>query len=387
MPGDVPAALAPAEEGVALADRSRDAGQRVINRTAGADALPLSGQVSEAAAGFLEAERWKASGPPRPGGRGPRRARRHVPAVWERATRMVRWVAPAAWLRGCACEHLGLARVARLPWQMTADRHHPWDRHRRHTEIEAHRGAAMDRLRQQHQICDMPRDRLIRAESRACSGDEVGARADLRAAEAIAARRGMRLHLAHLLGQCVRLHADRHHQAARKHLATVAAPAAATPDASGSHTAPLGTTRRLGRRRASVSAPIEAIRMGAHVDCTLGMSDSTFRPRTTDVTRMESRAIAGAILKRPAKHQPPSSHMRRATMAGLRRDHDSTMGSRRLVGVQRGTAPAAMTAGMIDVSSPAAPGAVTPLPYTIVGPEVRGALGSPSHGGGDFPDS
>jgi hypothetical protein len=43
MPGGVPAALARAAEGVALADRSRDAGQRVINRTAGADALHQSG--------------------------------------------------------------------------------------------------------------------------------------------------------------------------------------------------------------------------------------------------------------------------------------------------------------------------------------------------------
>jgi hypothetical protein len=82
---------------------------------------------------------------------------------------------------------------------------------------------------------------------------------------------------------------------------------------------------------------------------------------------MEIKAITGAILKWPAKHQPTSSLPRSATMAGHRRDHDRTLGSRRLLGLPRGTAPAATTAGMIDVSSPAAPEPVTPSPTELSG--------------------
>jgi hypothetical protein len=107
--------------------------------------------------------------------------------------------------------------------------------------------------------------------------------------------------------------------------------------------------------------------MCARVEFPLWTSGSTFRPRAADVTRMESRAIAGAIRKRPAKHQSPSRSLRRATMAGHRRDHDGTVGSRRLLGLPRGTAPAATTAAMIDVPSPGAPGAVTPSPTTLSG--------------------
>ena len=54
--GDVPVALAQAEESVALADRSGDEGQRIFNRTTLADTLHQSGRTSEAATRFQEAE-------------------------------------------------------------------------------------------------------------------------------------------------------------------------------------------------------------------------------------------------------------------------------------------------------------------------------------------
>jgi hypothetical protein len=101
---------------------------------------------------------------------------------------------------------------------------------------------------------------------------------------------------------------------------------------------------------------------------------------------METRATAAAIIKRPDARQRLWNHLRNATLYGHRRGNDRTVGPRRLVGLQRGTALPAMTAGMIDVSSPGAPGAVTPLLYTIVGPQVREALGSPIHGEDNFPD-
>ena len=53
-------------------------------------------------------------------------------------------------------------------------------------------------------------------------------------------------------------------------------------------------------------------------------------------------------------------------------------GSRRLLGLPRGTAPAAMTAGMIDVSSPGAPGASPPPLQNCRAGGARGLRGSVS---------
>jgi hypothetical protein len=84
------------------------------------------------------------------------------------------------------------------------------------------------------------------------------------------------------------------------------------------------------------------------------------RRRCNRVDVMHIRAIAGAIIKRPANHQRRRSHLRSPMIADHRRDYNRTVGSRQLVGLRRHTVPAAMTAGVIDESPPRASGAVTP---------------------------
>ena len=62
--GDLTQAVASAEESVELADRSADAGERMINRTTLADALHQAGRWEESAASFREAEAMQAERQP-----------------------------------------------------------------------------------------------------------------------------------------------------------------------------------------------------------------------------------------------------------------------------------------------------------------------------------
>ena len=62
--GEVAGAVGDAEQSVSHADRSGDAGMRMVNRTATADALHQAGRRAEAEARFREAERMQAERQP-----------------------------------------------------------------------------------------------------------------------------------------------------------------------------------------------------------------------------------------------------------------------------------------------------------------------------------
>ncbi|UCC30990.1 MAG: TIR domain-containing protein [Phycisphaerales bacterium] len=193
--GDTAAALKQAQQGVALADRSRDRFQRIVNRAALADVLFQSGGISQGERAFHEAE-WM------------QKARQQqVPILYstpgfkfcnllldlgrhaevtERATQTLAWVTEEKWLLDIALDHLSLGRAALMRVQEEGGSDF--------TEAEGHLRQAVEGLREAGQQDDMPRGYLARAELYRVTKDFRNAQPDLDEAMKIATRSGMRLH-------------------------------------------------------------------------------------------------------------------------------------------------------------------------------------------------
>jgi tetratricopeptide (TPR) repeat protein len=261
--GEVRDAVSWAEQSVSLADRSGDEFLRTSRRTTLANALRQSGRAPEAVRLFREAEALQAVQQPeypllystggfeycdlllaeaervvrsRPLPLPSRESRYSYPSsppegeamkallqtcceVHERATQTLQWAEQHRDLLFIALDHLTLARVGLIQWEIEAASHNESDIQNLQSEIVLHLAAAVDGLRQAGKMDHLPRGLLTRAERRAWSGDEPGAEADLREAEAIATGGGMRLYLADLHLLCARVYAAHNAILAREHLA------------------------------------------------------------------------------------------------------------------------------------------------------------------------
>ena len=246
--GDLSQAVAAAEEGVA--DRSGDAGMRMIMRTTLADALHQAGRLEESASAFREAEAMQAEWQPQyrllyslrgyqycdlllgPGGRqgpGPRawsgldgvvmelgeaeRLREVCQEVLERASQTLRIAENNNWLLDIALDHLTLGRAhfgLALSAPGTSD----------FAPATEHLDRAVVGLRQSGREDILPAGLLARAALRRVDDDHAGASADLTAALEIADRGSMLLHQCDAHLEWTRLHLATHHDAdARRHLA------------------------------------------------------------------------------------------------------------------------------------------------------------------------
>ncbi|MCP4654989.1 MAG: hypothetical protein GY856_06170, partial [bacterium] len=252
--GEVASAVAAGEESVELADRSKDAEERMVNRTTLADALHQAGRWEESAAAFREAEAMQAErqpeyprlysfrgylycdlllGPVRRHGAEPddgsgldgvavgARYRKACEEVRERASQTQEWaVQNQAPLLDFALNHLSLGR-AHLGLALTSPAAD-------FTAAAEHLDRAVDVLRQSGQEDDLPRGLLARAALHRLRGDAPAAAADLAEAEEIAERGHMRLHEADAHLEWTRLHlrtgdgdaARRHFERAREMVAS-----------------------------------------------------------------------------------------------------------------------------------------------------------------------
>ncbi len=243
--GDVPRAVASAEESVELADRSGDAFMRMANRTVLADALHQAGRPEESAVAFREAEAMQAEWQPqyprlysgysfrycdlllaRTGPRGwsaledysaksgeAKYLRQACSEVLDRASYSLNLTNRQGVLLAVAVDHLslGLARfglaLADLLDAGLARGAEPTDLAREAGPRAAeHLDRAVAGLRQAGQEDDLPRGLLARAALRRVRGDRRGAAADLAEAAEIAGRGGMRLHLCDVHLERARLH-------------------------------------------------------------------------------------------------------------------------------------------------------------------------------------
>lgn len=196
--GDPPQALEFARQGVELADRSGDEFWRMGLRTTLADALHQVGQPEEAAATLRQAEEMQKQMQPEypilyslPGfrycdlllGQGKHQE------VKERAAQTIEWVTKANWLLDIALDNLSLGRACLLQLRQagtTGD----------YGQAAEFLQRAADGLRQAGTQHHLPRGLLARAELRRVTGDYPRAHADLDAAQRIAERSQMGLHLA-----------------------------------------------------------------------------------------------------------------------------------------------------------------------------------------------
>jgi tetratricopeptide (TPR) repeat protein len=233
--GDLPAALRYAEQSVELADRSGDAFQRMVNRTALADALHQAGRLAEAAARFREAEEMQRALQPEypllyslPGYRycDLLLAQGQAEEVLRRAAQTIEW--EEGRLLDIALDHLALGRghlmlalastsdviarstlsgVSRPLADGVEGRGEAIPPMRggllrrsaaRNDDALARAAAELDQavtgLRQAGQQDEMPRGLLARAALRRVTADFDRARRDLDEALLIATRGGMRLH-------------------------------------------------------------------------------------------------------------------------------------------------------------------------------------------------
>ncbi len=232
--GDVPAAVRDAEQSVTFADRSGDAGQRMINRTTHADAWHQAGRRAEALALFREAEGMQAERQPayprlyslrgfrycdlllaeaeraagREGGAGAAGAaivsesREALREVEERATEAIEWETKmhGAPILDFALHHLTLGRAALYGAILSG------------TGLAAARAeieSAVDGLRSAGDLPRLPWGLLTRAWLLFLEGDPAAARADLDEAQEIAARGPMPLFLADVALYRGRLFGDR----------------------------------------------------------------------------------------------------------------------------------------------------------------------------------
>jgi tetratricopeptide (TPR) repeat protein len=222
--GDVAGAVRDAEQSVVHADRSDDAFLRMAFRTTLADALHQAGRLEEALARFLEAEAMQAerqpqypllysvqgfqycdlvlAGAERAAGGGPedRGAGEACDQVERRAAQTLEWVTPQNWILDIALDQLTLGR-ARF-YQAILGGSAP---DAAESEIEK----AVDGLRRAGQQDYLPPCLLTRAWLRSTQNRPEDARADLAAAQEIAARGPMPLHLADVHLYRARLFHDR----------------------------------------------------------------------------------------------------------------------------------------------------------------------------------
>jgi len=246
-------AVAFGEQSFALADRSGDAFQRMVNRATQADALHQAGRWEESAEAFREAEALQVErqpGYPRlysvqgyqycdlllsrgepEGGSGleglaaaPEEAQRFRQAcreVRERAEQAIQIAKRNHWLLSIALghlslgrSHLGLALTAAGPATPGGEAEADF------AQAAEHLDRAVEGLRKAGREDYLPFGLLARTAFRRLRGDLAGAAADLAEAVEIAERGGMRLHLcdAHLEGaRFARRQGDP--DAARRHLA------------------------------------------------------------------------------------------------------------------------------------------------------------------------
>jgi tetratricopeptide (TPR) repeat protein len=247
--GRVSDAVSSAEQAVQHADRSRDDGQRIIQRTTLADALHQAGQRDDARALFREAEAlqeelepsspqlyslqgfrycdllladteraaWTATrqlraaaartGDSRPGSEESSRAE-HTEIcvrVHERAERALEIARSNNHLISIALDHLTLSRVALYRSVLTEPTalQSPAPEDRRGFDL------AVDGLRSANTIHHLPRGLLTRAWCLRLTGDETAAHADLDEAWEIAERGSMKLHMADVHLHRARLFDDR----------------------------------------------------------------------------------------------------------------------------------------------------------------------------------
>ncbi len=237
--GEVADAVAAGEESVELADRSGDAGQRMINRTTLADALHQAGRWEESAAAFREAETMQAEMQPQyprlysfqgyrycdlllgwaepEDGAGlegvEARYREAAEKVRERAEQFFNWRLPSDSVIDIALDHLSLGR-AHLGLALTTPATSPDFR-----QSAEHLDRAVDGLRQAGQEDYLAHGLLARAALRRLAADFPAAAADLREAQEITERGSMRLFEADAHLEWTRLHlATGDLAAARRHL-------------------------------------------------------------------------------------------------------------------------------------------------------------------------
>jgi len=221
--GDLAQALETAHRSVDLADRSGDWGQRIITRTALADALHQAGRLDEAGELLREAEAMQEEHQPQfpllYSVQGYRYcdlllSRGEASEVLRRAKQTVEWAKQAGGsLLTIALDHLSLGRAHLLQAQRegTDDPSAsdvPSALRAGLTQAATHLNRAVDGLRQAGTQHHIPRGLLARAALHRAQGQFARAQRDLEEALTIAARGGMRLH-----------EADCHLESARLHLA------------------------------------------------------------------------------------------------------------------------------------------------------------------------
>jgi tetratricopeptide (TPR) repeat protein len=193
--GDVPQALAYAEQSVQLADQSGDEFQRMSKRTKVGDAFHQAGRLTEAGAAFHEAEELQ------------KKRQSNFPLLYSlqgfnycdlllsqgdyaeverRASQMLEWVTAQNWLLDIALDNLSLARALAMQTSEVS----------KTSEVLPHLNRAVDGLRQAGQQQYLPLGLLARAEYHRLAGAFDKAQKDLDEAFSIASRGGMRLHLA-----------------------------------------------------------------------------------------------------------------------------------------------------------------------------------------------
>jgi tetratricopeptide (TPR) repeat protein len=195
--GDLPQALAYAEQSVELADRSGDAFWRMASRTALADALHQAGRPEEAEAAFREAEEMQKEDQPEfpllyslAGYRycDLLLSQGEYTEVERRARQTLEWAEQYLGLLDVALDNLSLGRAGLLQAQ-----HDPQSPISQSLEPLTR---AVDGMRQAGTQHHIPRGLLARAEYYRLTGAFERAKRDLDEAFAIATRGGMRLHLA-----------------------------------------------------------------------------------------------------------------------------------------------------------------------------------------------
>ena len=205
--GDVKQALAYAQQSVDLAEQSGDAPQRMINRTALADALHQAGRLDEAEAGFEQAEAMqKETDAERPilySLRGFQYCdllldQGKYGQVQDRAGQTLVWVTEERWLLDIALDHLSIGRAHLLVAQQegTGD----------FSKAADHLDQAVDGLRQSGHQEFIAGGLLARAALHRVRKDFDRARRDLDEATSIAERGGMGLHQADAQLEFARLH-------------------------------------------------------------------------------------------------------------------------------------------------------------------------------------
>ena len=204
--GEVGQAVAYAQQGVGLADRSGDSDRRMLRRTTLADAQHQAGRLEESEALFREAEEMQAKDHPQYTLLYSLRGFLYCDLLLEqgkfedarqRAENTLAVAEHSGWLLDIALDHLSLGRALLLQAQA--------ERMRDFSDAARHLGQAVDGFRQAGLQDHLPRGLLARAELHRATGAFPAAKLDLEAAFAVA-ERGMGLHQADAHLGYTRLH-------------------------------------------------------------------------------------------------------------------------------------------------------------------------------------